>query len=179
MTDAASHYGQALYELARDEGISQQILSELRTLEQAFQSEPTFLTLLSTPSIPKPERCQILEDSFCGKVHPYVLNFLKILTERGYMRHFTGCCKVFQQCYNADNGIMVVTAVTALPLTDALRKKLTDKLAAVTGKTIDLHCSVDDSCLGGVRLDWDGKQVDGTVRRRLEDIRGVLKNTVL
>ncbi len=179
MTDAASHYGQALYELAKDEGLSQQILSELKVLEQSFQAEPEFVTLLSTPSIPKPERCQILDDSFRDQVHPYVLNFLKILTERGYMRHFTGCCRVFQQCYNADNGIMIVTAVTALPLSDELRKKLTDKLSTVTGKSIDLQCEVDPSCLGGVRLDWDGKQVDGTVRRRLEDIRGVLKNTVL
>ncbi len=179
MTDAASHYGQALYELARDEGLSQQILSELKVLDQSFQAEPGFVTLLSTTSIPKPERCQILDDSFRDKVHPYVLNFLKILTERGYMRHFTGCCQTFQRCYNADNGIMIVTAVTALPLSDALRKKLTDKLSTVTGKTIDLQCEVDSECLGGVRLDWDGKQVDGTVRRRLEDIRGVLKNTVL
>ncbi len=179
MTDAASHYGQALYELTRDEGISQQVLSELTALEASFQAAPEFITLLSTPSIPKPERCQILDDSFRGQVHPYVLNFLKILTERGYMRHFTGCCQVFRRCYNTDNGIMVVTAVTALPLSDALREKLTAKLSGVTGKTIDLQCKVDESCLGGVRLDWDGKQVDGTVRHRLEDIRGVLKNTVL
>lgn len=179
MTDAATHYGQALYELSRDEGSAAGILSELKALEQSFASEPAFATLLSTPTIPKPERCQILDDSFRGKIHPYVLSFLKILTERGYIRHFAGCCKVFQQCYNEDNGILVVTAVTAIPLSGELRGKLTDKLAAVTGKTIDLHCVVDDACLGGVRLDWDGKQVDGTVRRRLEDIRGVLKNTVL
>ncbi len=179
MTEAANHYGQALYELTKDEGISQQVLSELKTLDEAFQAEPRFITLLSTPSIPKPERCQILDDSLRGQVHPYVLNFLKILTERGYMRHFSGCCQVFQQCYNTDHGIMVVTAVTAMPLSDALRQKLIGKLSTVTGKTVDLQCKVDASCLGGVRLDWDGKQVDGTVRHRLEDIRGVLKNTVL
>lgn len=179
MTDAATHYGQALYELSRDEGISRQILSELKSLDQGFSEEPAFATLLSTPSIPKPERCQILDDSFRDRVHPYVLNYLKILTERGYMRHFSGCCKVFQQCYNEDNGILVVTAVTAIALPEPLRRKLTDKLASVTGKTIDLQCVVDEDCLGGVRLDWDGKQVDGTVRRRLEDIRGILKNTVL
>ena len=48
-----------------------------------------------------------------------------------------------------------------------------------TGKTIELDCRIDPETLGGVRLDFDGKQVDGTVRRRLEDIRGLLKNTVL
>ena len=72
-----------------------------------------------------------------------------------------------------------MTAFTALPLSDELRRKLTDKLSSLTGKTIELDCQVDAEVLGGVRLDFDGKQVDGTIRRRLEDIRGILKNTVL
>ena len=179
MTEVANNYGGALYDLARDEGLSQRILSELTALSESFAGEPGFVQLLSTPSIPKQERCQIIDDSFRGKFHPYVLNFMKILTERNYIREFSGCCKVYRSRFNNDNGIMSVTAVTAAPLSDGLRKKLQDKLSQVTGKTIELDCRVDPNCLGGVRLDFDGKQVDGTVRRRLDDIRGILKNTVL
>ena len=179
MTEAANVYGQALYELARDEGLSEKLLAQLRVLKESFEAEPAFVQLLCTPSIPKQERCQVLDDTLRGQVHPYVLNFLKILTEKGYMRHFSGCCACFKQQYNKDNGILPVTAVTALPLSEELRRKLTDKLSSVTGKTIELECRLDPKCLGGVRLDFDGKQVDGTIRRRLEDIRGILKNTVL
>lgn len=179
MTEVANNYGGALYELAKDEGLSQQLLNEITALSDSFAAEPTFLQLLSTPSIPKAERCQIIDDSFRGKINPYVLNFLKILTEKGYIREFPGCCQVFRNHYNQDNGILPVTAVTAMPLNEALRQKLADKLANITGKTIDLTCRVDPQTLGGVRLDFDGKQVDGTVRRRLDDIRSILKNTVL
>lgn len=179
MTDAANQYGHALYELAKEEGIVEEIRSEILALGEAFAEEPGFLTLLSAPSVPKSERCQILDDSFRSKVHPYLLNFMKILTEKGYIRHFSGCCKVFTQCYNEDMGILPVTAVTALPLSETLQQKLKEKLSSVTGKTIDLTCRTDGNCLGGVRLDFDGKQVDGTVRRRLEDIKNILKNTVL
>ena len=179
MTDAANVYGQALYGLARDEGLSQQILKELQVLKESFTAEPGFIQLLCTPSIPKQERCQILDSALRGQVNPYVLNFLKILTEKGYIRHFTGCCDVFKQQFNQDNGILQVTAFTALPLSDELRRKLTDKLSATTGKQIELDCRLDPEVLGGVRLDFDGMQVDGTIRRRLEDIRSILKNTVL
>ena len=179
MTDASNQYGHALYELAKEEGIVEEVLSQLKVLDDVCAAEPAFVTLLNTPSVPKAERCQIIDDSFRGKVHPYVLNFLKILTEKGYMRHFSGCCRVFRSCYNEDKGILTVTAVTAVPLTDDLRTRLTEKLSSVTGKTIDLATKIDGSCLGGVRLDFDGKQVDGTVRRRLEDVRSILKNTVL
>ena len=57
--------------------------------------------------------------------------------------------------------------------------KLTEKLAKVTGKTIDLVNKVDPACLGGLRLDYDGKCVDDTVAHRLESVRSLLKNTVL
>ena len=179
MTEVATTYGQAMYDLARDEGKSRQILAELSVLDQSLSAEPEFIQLLSSPNIPKEERVQILDDSFRGKIDPYVLNFLKVLTEKGYMRHFSGCCQFYRQCYNKDNGIMPVIAYTAVPLSDELRRKLTAKLSTVTGKTIELDCRIDPETLGGVRLDFDGKQVDGTVRRRLEDIRGLLKNTVL
>lgn len=179
MTQITNNYGGALYELARDEGLSQRILDEISALSESFAAEPGFIQLMSTPSIPKQERCQIIDDSFRGNLHPYVLNFLKILTERGYIREFTGCCQVYRKRYNQDNSILPVTAVTAAPLDDKLRQKLADKLSQATGKTIDLSCRVDPQCLGGVRLDFDGKQVDGTVRRRLDDIRGILASTVL
>ena len=179
MTEVATTYGQAMYDLARDEGKSQQILAELSVLDQSLSAEPEFIQLLSSPNIPKEERVQILDSSFRGKIDPYVLNFLKVLTEKGYMRHFSGCCQFYRQCYNKDNGIMPVIAYTAVPLSDELRRKLTAKLSTVTGKTIELDCRIDPETLGGVRLDFDGRQVDGTVRRRLEDIRGLLKNTVL
>lgn len=179
MTEVAIQYGTALYELARDESLVDTILEQCTVLADSFQAEPGFVQLLCSPSIPKQERCQLLDNSFRDKIHPYLLNFLKILTEKGYVRHFSGCCKVYRQHYNTDNGILPVTAVTAQPLSDALKEKLIKKLSNVTGKTIDLNCRVDEECLGGVRLDFDGKQVDGTIRHRLEDIRGILTNTVL
>ena len=179
MTEVATTYGQAMYDLAREEGLAKDLLAQLTALEESLRAEPGFVQLLSTPNIPKEERVRILDDSFRGKLHPYVLNFLKVLTEKGYIKHFSGCCQMYKQQYNLDNGIVPVTAYTAVPLSDELRSKLTAKLSTVTGKTIELDCRIDPETLGGVRLDFDGKQVDGTVRRRLEDIRGLLKNTVL
>ena len=49
----------------------------------------------------------------------------------------------------------------------------------LTDKTVELTNRIDPACLGGVRLDYDGKRVDGTVRSRLDAIHNMLKNTVL
>ena len=179
MTQAGTVYGEALYDLAHSEGLSETILTELNVLSQSFKAEPDFIRLLGTPSLSKQERCNILDDSFRGKVHPYVLNFLKILTEKGYMRHVGDCCAAYRELYNRENGILVVTAVTAVALTDGQQQRLSDKLTDITGKKIQLVNRIDPNCLGGIRLDYDGKRLDDTVEHRLNAIRSVLKNTVL
>ena len=179
MTQAGIVYGEALYDLAKAEGLSGEILSQITVLAESFREEPDFLRLLAAPNLSKAERCDILDKSFREKVHPYVLNFLKILTEKGYVRHFADCCGAYRDCYNRDNGILPVTAVTAVPLTGAQTEKLTKKLSELTGKTVSLTNRVDPDILGGVRLDYDGKRLDDTVSHRLESVRGLLKNTVL
>ena len=179
MTEVGNVYGESLYALARDEQLSPQLCVGLKVLRQCFQQEPDFIRLLSSPTLPKADRCQILDDSLRGKVHPYVLNFLKILTEKGYLRHFSDCCDTYTALYNRDNGILSVTAVTAVALSPAQTEKLAANLSRITGKHIELLNHIDTSCLGGVRLDYDGKRLDDTVSHRLDTIRNMLKNTVL
>ena len=179
MTQIGSVYGEALYTLALEEQLTEQILAELNVLQESFHQEPDFIRLLASPNLSKQERCAIVDGSFRGKVHIYVLNFLKILTEKGYMKHFSDCCKAFEEHYNLDNGILPVTAITAFPLSDAQAEKLTGRLARITGRQIKFRNRVDPTCLGGVRLDYDGKRLDDTVSHHLEAIRGLLKDTVL
>ena len=179
MTQVGSVYAQALYDLAKEEGLGGKILSELKALKESFDQNPDYLRLLSTPNLSKDERIQILDDGFKGKIQKYVLNFLKILTEKGYVRRFADCCEAYRELYNEDNGILPVKAATAVPMTDAQKAKLSEKLAGLTGKTIELQNTVDPECLGGVRLDYDGKRVDDTVQHRLDAVRSLLKNTML
>ena len=179
MTEVGNVYGESLYELAKDENLAGLIGEQLAALQQAFRQEPDFIRLLSSPNLTKAERCQILDDSFRGKVHAYLLNFLKILTEKGYMRFFSDCCDAFTDHYDLDNGILRVDAVSAVELSADQKDKLTEKLTRITGKNVALRTRIDPRVLGGIRLDYDGQRLDDTVSHRMDAIRALLKNTVL
>lgn len=179
MTEVGTVYGRALYDLANSEGLTDVIYQQLDVLRQSFDKEPDFLRLLGCPNMSKQEKCDLLTDSFQQALHPYVLNFLKILSEKSYARHFSDCCDTYVSCYNADHNILPVTAVTAVALTAAQSDKLREKLCALTGKKVSLTNRVDTQVLGGVRLDYDGKQLDDTVAHRLASIRAMLNSTVL
>lgn len=179
MTQVGSVYGEALYDLAKAENLSDQLLHQITALAGSFETEPDFLRLLAAPNLSKDERCGILDECFRDKVHPYVLNFLKILTEKGYARYFADCCEAYRSHYNQDNGILPVKAVTAVAMTAQQTEKLRVKLSDLTGKTVTIINRVDPDVLGGVRLDYDGKSLDDTVSNRLDAVRSLLKNTVL
>lgn len=179
MTDMTAGYAQALFDLAREESLEVAFLEQLQVLDKAFSEEPDFLRLLATPNISKAERCRILDESFRNRVHLYVLNFMKVLTEKGEILRFHSCVKQFRGLYNEASGIISVLAVSAVEMTDAQKEKLRLKLETVTGKKVQLETKIDPACLGGVRLDFDGKRIDGTVKNRLEAMAAQLSSATL
>ena len=171
MTEIARMYGGSLYDLAAEEGLETRILGELDEVVKLLKANPDYLRLLSTPSIPKKERCGLLDEALRGQVHLYVLNFLKILCEKGTLRELAGCARAYRVRYNEAHGILEATATSAVAMTEEQTAALHQKLEALTGKTIDLQTKVDPAVLGGIRLDIDGTELDGTVQNRLAGLR--------
>lgn len=171
MTETARMYGGSLYDLAAEEGLDERILGELESVVSILNGDAEYLHLLSIPSIPKKERCALLDEAFRGQVHLYVLNFMKLLCEKGALRELPGCARAYRLRYNEAHGILEATAVSAVALTPEQTKRLHDKLETLTGKRIDLKTKVEPAVLGGIRLDIEGTELDGTVRSRLAGLR--------
>ena len=114
-----------------------------------------------------------------GPVGPYVQSerrdlfgkYAKLLCEKGALRELPGCARAYRLRYNEAHGILEATAVSAVPLTAEQTRRLHEKLEKLTGKTIDLKTKVDPAVLGGIRLDIEGTELDGTVQNRLVSLR--------
>lgn len=171
MTELAREYGDGLYALCAEEHLEEEVLDQLRALNDCFCQQPDFLRLLSNTALPKQERVGIIDQALRGQVHPYVLNFLKILCERGALSEFSGCADAFRENFNRDHGIIEAAVTTRLPLTEKQRKALTEKLQAMTGQLVRIRERIDPAVKGGVLLEMNGQRYDGTVRHRLESIR--------
>lgn len=175
MTKLEQVYGSSLYELAREEDLEEEILLDLRQVGALMEENPAYGRFLATVSISKEERCQALEEAFGGRVRPYVLNFMKLLCENGYMHCFPSCIKEYVRRYNEEQGIVEVCAVTAVSMNPSLQDALREKLQQLLGKTVELTCRVDEACMGGVKLELPGRQLDGTVKSRLDKLAASLR----
>lgn len=171
MTDAAREYGSALYELCAGEGLAEEVLGQLQALHQLLAEYPDWLKVLASPTIAKAQRTAAAEQALQGRVHPYVLNFVRLLIDANRIEELDGCTRVYQKQYNEANGILEVCAVTAVPLSEAQAERLKQKLETVTQKTVQLRNRVDAACMGGIRLEMEGHSIDGSVRAQLEMLR--------
>lgn len=179
MTNTGSLYGKSLYDLAVSEDLSDQIMKEMEAVQNLFAEYPDYVRLLLEPSIPKKERLGLLDQAFGDALHPYLLNFLKILTERGILREFRSCEKCYRGLYNETHGITEANVVSAVELDPEWQEKLKKRLEEMSGKQVILHVRTDPQVLGGIRVEMEGRLYDGTVRGRLSDLRRKLDETVL
>lgn len=179
MTNTGSLYGKSLYDLAASEDLSEMIMEEMEAVQGLFTENPDYIRLLLEPSIPKKERLGLLDQAFGDAVHPYLLSFLKILTERGLLRDFRACEKCYRGLYNEAHGITEASVVSAVDLDPQRQEKLRKRLEEMSGKKVILNVRTDPQILGGIHVEMEGKLYDGTVRGRLSDLRRRLDETVL
>ena len=179
MTQTAITYGSSLYDLAREENAAPLYMEQLRVLREILNENPEYLPMLSSRALPLQERLHLLDEAFRGRIEPYLLNFMKILCEKGAVRELPGCIRQFELLWNDEHGILEAAATSAVPLSPAMREKLTRKLAEATGKTVLLTCRTDPALLGGVRVEYAGHELDGTVRRRLDELGKQLEQLTL
>lgn len=176
MTTVAEVYAQALYDLARDESICEEILQQLDAIRSSLDENGAYLSILANPAVAKAERLALLDEAFRNRVHPYLLNFLKLMTEKGRIRCFSECCVAYRAAYNADHNILTVYVTSAAPLTGEQAHRITSKLKEITGKDIEMTGRVEPGFIGGVRVDFAGTRLDDSIRGRLERLSKALKN---
>ncbi len=179
MNRASKNYADALFEVANEEGVDGQILEELSDVRKLLDEYPDYVKLIYAPNIPKEERTAALDEAFSGRIHPYLLSFLKLLCENGQFYEYAYCASRYRTDYNKVHGIIAGAAVSAVPLRPEQMERIRARLSELTGKRVDLVNRVDPAGLGGIRLEYEGTELDGTVRQKLDGISRTLSDTII
>ncbi len=173
-----SEYGRALFMLAEESDAIEEVKNDALTVKTVLAENPEYKNLLDTPAISKEEKLALADKAF-GTLHCFVSNLVKMLSERHCVHSFGDIYATYLSLYNEKMGIEEVEAVTAVPMSATQTDELCKRLAAETGKKIIIRNTVDPSILGGMKLRYSGKQVDGSVRTRLDKFGESLKNIIV
>lgn len=176
MSKLAATYADALFEIAKEENIMDEIMRQTARVRTAFADTPELGKILNTPTVTKEEKTGLVDKIFSGNVNKNLLNFMKVMVERKDTLELIDSFKEYEKLYNKYHNIEKAVAITAIPLSEELSGRLTAKLEQVTGKKIILTNKVDPDCLGGVILEFADKQYNDSIANKLASLRSQLKN---
>lgn len=174
MTDIGKEYAAALFMLACEEKAEREYEKALKLIKEAFLSESYYEQLLSSPSIPLSQRLSAIEAAFADIVPTHVLSYLQLLCEKGRMNCFIGSVDEYCALVDAAERISKASVISAVPLTDDEKEKLKLRLEQTYNCKVNLEYSVDETLLGGLIVELDGKIMDGSVKNRLREIKEVI-----
>lgn len=170
-SDTAAAYARLLFELSSLAGSVDATDVALGSVVAAVRGNLELREALTDTSVPVEAKRAVLRDIFGEHVTPEALAIVTLVVERGLAASLPDVARLFGEVAEAERGIIAAEVTTAVPLDDALRASLTEKLAAKLGRPVSLRERVDASIVGGVVIKVAGRVLDGSVASQLEGVR--------
>lgn len=173
MNELAAEYAAALFDLAKELSAEKEFAEALTSAEEEMSEE--YILLLSSPNISARKKEELLEDAF-GKYYPeYIVSFLKLLCRNKRLKLLSKCIAQYNMLYKKFLSQTNARIISAAPLTEAEKEAVIKKLEAFTDSEVTAEYEIDKSIIGGLIIYINGKIFDGSVRRKLHEVKDVIK----
>ena len=99
-----------------------------------------------------------------------------MMVSRGHVSALTGMARDYERLAREYRGESVAVVTSAVPLTEAQTVALRQKLEKKFARKVIIHCQEDPDLIGGLRVEVDGRVIDGSIRNKLEEIKEVMNS---
>jgi F-type H+-transporting ATPase subunit delta len=163
----ARRYARALFDLAQEKGLLDQVDRELETVVGMIEHNPAFKAVLNDVLIAAKVKHDLVGKLLQGKVSDLVLNFLFVVIRKRREAGIPELYRAFLDLANEARGIVEVEVRSAVPLENETTERLEAKLVARLGKRIKFQTQVVPELMGGLVVRVGDELLDGSVKTRL------------
>jgi len=169
-------YAEAFIVHARKEIGLAQALADITAVKNLLRDTPQLKEFLDAGDITAYEKAGLMERVLKGSIAEVSFNFLKLLLDKKRMGLFLDIAEYLRVTY-AHEGEEPVLLRSSLMLDLSLIKRLEDKLKETFGRKFKFYIDVDSTLLGGIQVIIGNTILDGSLRKRLFDLKEKLKGT--
>lgn len=166
----SQRYARAVYFLAKEKGEIESVYSDLKDLNHSISDSKDLRLFFSSPVINFLTKSKLFKELFEGKLSEMTMNFIDLLIKKQRESFVQSILVQFEDIYNDEHNISKAQITTAIEPSEAIKKKLLNKISELENKTILPEFIVDNNIKGGFKLLINGVVFDQSVSSKLEEI---------
>jgi ATP synthase F1 delta subunit len=168
--EIAQVYARALFEVAKEHGLLDQVRDDLNEFAQALSDTHQLAVFFFSPYFSTEEKKEGLKRVVTG-AEPVFMNFLEALIERHRMPAIFRIRDDYQELWEDERHLLPVEVTSAIELDNATVTEIGNRIGEQTKRTVELSSKVDPDILGGIVLRVGNVILDASIRARLEQLR--------
>jgi F-type H+-transporting ATPase subunit delta len=168
----ARRYSQAIFRMALQEKDLNRWQTDLRKVA-TLMKDSALAALIANPKITGEEKSKTLTQRL-GEINPLAVKLVLLLAAKGKLAAIDDIAEDYQTLvdnYRWIEGTEIAEVTTAIPLDDADKLKIAQRITEIVGKPVQLRPKVDPAIIGGIIIRVGDKLIDGSLRSKLAALR--------
>jgi F-type H+-transporting ATPase subunit delta len=177
LAEIVEPYAKAYMNLAQGNDLTDRFEEDVNALLGLLADSEDLRQFIDNPMLKPDLKKAALRQIFSDQVHPYTLNFLMLLVDRGRILFLEGICKQYQALLRQLRNAVLADVTAAVELNDDQKQQIRERVQALTGaQAVELETTVDPDLLGGVIIKVGSQVIDASLRGQLRRISTRLVN---
>lgn len=169
-TRAAIRYAKATLSLALSNKKADKVNDDMKLIANTIAENEDLANVISN-SVLKAEAKKAALLAIFPNLDQLTKNLFDVLIANKRIDILNAVVTKYSVLFDQHNGKEIAQVTTAVPLTDALKATVLDKVKALTSKAVELESIVDENILGGFILRVGDKQFDASVANKLNALK--------
>lgn len=175
MSDRIDGYAAAIFEIARAEGELSRVEQEFYAIARSLESSRELRDALTDPHLPSDRKLSIVDDLVGGRASQVTQNLVGLVVAQGRAGELGAIADALASAAAASVGKQVAEVRSAIELDEETIERLTGALSRAAERPVEIKTVVDPSVVGGIVARVGDTVIDGSIRRRLDSLRQVMK----
>jgi len=147
------------------------LVDELKAFRRdVLHDNPEFIKFLESKDITLAEKYDFIGNVLGDDFTQEIKHFIKLLIDKGRIGILNDVIEYIRVNYSFGEQVEVLLK-TSTPLDLSLIKEIKDSLSQKLNKKLKFYIDLDGSLLGGIQIIIGNKLIDGTVRKRLDELK--------
>ncbi|MDZ5699404.1 MULTISPECIES: F0F1 ATP synthase subunit delta [Phyllobacteriaceae] len=176
ISGVAGRYARSLFELAQESNAVASVESDLARFEALLEESEDLQRLVRSPAFSADDQFRalgaVLDKAEIGGLTG---NFLRVVARNRRLFAVPQMIRAFREIAADARGEVAAEVTSAHALTAAQERELQESLKEVAGKDVAVKLTVDPSLLGGIVVKLGSRQIDTSLKTKLNSLKLALK----